>query len=278
VIIDFHTHIFPPEILESKSEYLIDLRFKLLYESEKSAMAHAGDLVEYMEKSGIDASAAMSFPWKDERLCAYHNEYMAETASKYKGRVFPFGMISQECRSPQREAEKIKGSELYGIGEIAFYEGMDKGSWKFLENLFEGALLSSLPVCLHVNEPLGHSYSGKYDTPFSQLYNLIKNFPDLVIILSHWGGGILFYELMPEVKDAFKNVYYDTAASPYLYRDDIYKAAIAICGSGKILFGSDFPLLKAEKYLEPICALPDNQQQIEEISGFNAMKILKMML
>ena len=276
MIIDFHTHIFPPEISESRGGYMADPRFKRLYDSEKSPMADAADLAEYMESSGIDASVAMSFPWSEDNFCAHHNEYMAETAAEYRGRIFPFGMISQECRSPQREAEKIKGSELYGIGEIAFYEGMDKGSWKFLENVFEGALLSSLPVCLHVNEPLGHSYSGKYDTPFSQLYNLIKIFPDLVIILSHWGGGILFYELMPEVKDVFSNVYYDTAASPYLYRDDVYKAAVNICGSGKILFGSDFPLLAAERYLKPLRFSLDNQNQVEEISGLNAMKVLKI--
>ena len=151
---------------------------------------------------------------------------------------------------------------------------MDKGSWKFLEKVFEGALLCALPVCLHVNEPLGHSYNGKYDTPFAHLYELIKKFPDLVIILSHWGGGILFYELMPEVKGVFRNVYYDTAASPYLYRDDIYRIASELCGSEKIIFGSDFPLLGAERYLGPLQALCDNQNQISQISGLNAMKIL----
>jgi len=275
MIIDFHTHIFPSGISESRDKYLADPGFKLLYDSAKSHMADAADLTAYMDESGIDASVAMSFPWSDDKLCAYHNEYMAETAAEYRGKIFPFGMIPRRSRSPLLEAEKIKGSELYGIGEIAFYSGMDKGSWKFLEKVFEGALLSALPVCLHVNEPLGHSYNGKYDTPFSQLYNIIKNFPDLVIILSHWGGGIIFYELMPEIKDAFRNVYYDTAASPYLYRDEIYKAAIDICGSGKILFGSDFPLLRAERYLKPLRALCDNQKQVAEISGLNAMKILK---
>lgn len=274
MIIDFHTHIFPPGITESRKKYMADPVFKLLYDSEKSAIADAANLSEYMESSGINASVAMSFPWSDDNFCAHHNEYMAETGSEYRGKIFPFGMIPRGCKSAVFEAEKIKGSELYGIGEVAFYEGMDKGSWKFLEKVFEGALSCALPVCLHVNEPLGHSYSGKYNTSFEQLFELIKKFPGLVIILSHWGGGVLFYELMPEVKDAFRNVYYDTAASPYLYRDDIYKAAIGICGSGKILFGSDFPLLKAERYLKPIRSLADNQQQTDEILGLNAKKML----
>jgi len=276
MIIDFHTHIFPSGIYKSRERYLADPGFKLLYKSEKSTMADASDLTEYMEENGIDASVAMSFPWRDDNFCAHHNNYMAETAAEYRGKIFPFGMIPRGCRSAVFEAAKIKGSELYGIGEVAFYGGIDKESWKYLEKVFEGALLSALPVCLHVNEPLGHTYSGKYNTPFEQLFELIKKFPGLVIILSHWGGGILFYELMPEVKDAFSNVYYDTAATPYIYSDDIYRLAANICGSGKILFGSDFPLLEAERYLKPIRDLSDNQQYTAEILGLNAMNMLRM--
>ncbi len=274
MIVDFHTHIFPPEISKSREKYLIDKGFKLLYNSKKSVMADAADLTKYMKSNEINAAVAMSFPWLKDKFCVHHNEYMAKIAAEYRGKIFPFGMIPRKSKFPLIEAEKIKGSELYGIGEVAFYDGMSKESWKFLEKVFEGALLCALPVCLHVNEPLGHNYSGKYNTFFGQLYELIKKFPNLIIILSHWGGGILFYELMPEVKDAFKNVYYDTAASPYLYKDNIYKIAIDICGSKKILFGSDFPLLGAERYLKSLKVLCENE--VSEISGLNAMEILRL--
>lgn len=48
---------------------------------------------------------------------------------------------------------------------------------------------------------------------------------------------------MPEVKEAFKNVYYDLAANPLVYTTRSIKCAVDIVGAEKILFGSDFPLL-----------------------------------
>ena len=60
------------------------------------------------------------------------------------------------------------------------------------------------------------------------------------------------YELMPEVKDSLKNVWYDTAATPYLYSPGIYDCSIAAAGAGKILFGSDFPLLGIKRYTEAL--------------------------
>jgi hypothetical protein len=40
-----------------------------------------------------------------------------------------------------------------------------------------------------------------------------------------------------------RNVYYDTAAVPLLYRPDVYRAVVQIVGADKILYGSDYPLL-----------------------------------
>ena len=56
-------------------------------------------------------------------------------------------------------------------------------------------------------------------------------FPVLRLICAHWGGGLPFYELMPEVADALRNVYYDTAASLFLYRPAIFSAAVAAVGA-----------------------------------------------
>jgi hypothetical protein len=38
------------------------------------------------------------------------------------------------------------------------------------------------------------------------------------------------------------NVFYDTAASPLLYRPEIFRLAVAAIGAERILFGSDYPL------------------------------------
>lgn len=275
MIIDFHTHIFPDKISAGREEYFSDPGFRLLYSSGKSVISGPDKLIEYMNTMGIGLSVAMNFPWESEKMCSNHNDFMAETVLRYKGRIEGFGMVAPGSNSVAADVKRIKEAGLSGIGEIAFYSSMSDKSWIFLDRIFENAADRELPVCIHVNEPLGHNYCGKYSTSFSRLYELIKNFPGLRIILSHWGGGILFYELMSEVQETFTNVYYDTAASPYLYRDDIYRIASEICGPEKIIFGSDFPLLAADRYLKGIESSIGDTASAEMILGGNALKLLK---
>ena len=60
-----------------------------------------------------------------------------------------------------------------------------------------------------------------------------------------------FYFLMPEIRNSLTNVYFDISASPFLYSDDVYKTAL-LCAPGRILFGTDFPLIGKERYMKAI--------------------------
>ena len=109
--------------------------------------------------------------------------------------------------------------------------------------------IRSYYVLIHTNEPVGHKYPGKQEISLKQIENLIKSYPDNKIILAHWGGGIFFYSLLKkDIREVLKNVWFDTAASPYLYDAEIYKTAGSITGYDKILFGTDYPLLKPGRY------------------------------
>lgn len=253
-----------------------DPGFKLLYSSDKSVIIDHTGLSGYILSGKLSGAAAMSFPWGSEKYCLAQNEYMASITGV--NNIFPFGMIPVSgSRSVRSYAEEIKISRLYGIGEIAFYNGgMTESNIKYLREVFEASAEFSLPVCLHLNEPVGHEYPGKYEPSLSIVYELIKSVPDAVIILSHWGGGMLFYELIPEVREVMKNVYYDTAATPYLYRSEIYSAALKITGAEKIIFGSDYPLLGVERYkniIEQEIIVPEERCKI--FQG-NAGKVLKI--
>lgn len=272
--IDFHTHVFPPEVLLSRELFLDDPGFTILYSEKKSKISDHRNLMEYLLKSGIDGAAAMSFPWRDEKNAMNHNLYMASVPAG--SNIYPFGMIPlKQQKKILHYAEEIRQLGLYGIGEIAFYDsGMNDENCRFLREVLEAGAELSLPVCIHLNEPVGHVYPGKYDPAFAAVYEIIKGVPDAAIILSHWGGGLLFYELMPEVRDAFKNVCYDTAATPFLYSDSIYESALSIIDADKILFGSDYPLLGADRY---IGAIEKGVQSVElrgKILSGNAERIL----
>jgi len=44
-------------------------------------------------------------------------------------------------------------------------------------------------------------------------------------------------------------VIYDTAASTYLYRKDVFSTVLGIVGADRVMWGSDHPVLSMEKFL-----------------------------
>jgi predicted TIM-barrel fold metal-dependent hydrolase len=129
-------------------------------------------------------------------------------------------------------------------------------------------------MLIHASEPVGHEYPGKGGITPDVLYPFITGFPDLTVVCAHWGGGLPFYALMPEVKKAMANVYFDTAASPFLYTPEVYEQVSQLVGADKILFGSDYPLLAQSRLLKEIEALDLAQETKELILSANAQRLL----
>ncbi|TAL38049.1 MAG: amidohydrolase [Spirochaetes bacterium] len=274
-MIDFHTHIFAPEMRADRSSFASDPGFAALYSSESSRMAGHEDLVRTLTDNAIDHAVAMSFPWEEEPHAALHNRYLLEAAAESAGKIIPFACVPRRCTDIAGFMKDLAGQEFRGVGELAFYaDGFTASAGEFLRRVFSAATEHRMMVCLHLNEPIGHPYPGKYPTPFARVYALIQEFPDVTIILSHWGGGILFYELMPEVRAAFGNVYYDTAASPYIYANEVYAAALGITGPERILFGTDYPLLGPAKYLAAIGAMTISENMKQAMLDGNARRLL----
>ena len=93
-------------------------------------------------------------------------------------------------------------------------------------------------------------------------------------MLAHWGGGLPYYALMPEVAEALKNVYFDSSASPYLYRPEIFQHVANIVGVRKILFGSDYPLMPPSRIINQLRSLKMGREAEDAILGANAEGLL----
>ena len=128
-----------------------------------------------------------------------------------------------------------------------------------------------LPCMIHTNEPVGHPYPGKTPVTLDQILTLAKAFPENRIILAHWGGGIFFYHVMKkQLKDNLKNIWYDTAASPYLYDPQVYDMAFQAGVGDKVLFGTDYPLLPPSRYYKDLDGTGLTPEQREAVLGGNA--------
>jgi predicted TIM-barrel fold metal-dependent hydrolase len=275
MIIDFHTHIFPPEIKNNRDKYLkLDPQFSSLYGDIKAKLASAEDLIQNMNEQGIDISVVQNFQWGDPQICHQTNEYIIESVKLNPDRLIGFGMICWD--SPDMvipEIEFCAQNGLKGIGEIRPSPGLFQNI-AGLVPIIQSIVSCDMVVCTHSSEPLGHIYSGKGDLTPAVLYPFISAFPDLKLVCAHWGGGLPFYSLMPEVRKSFQNVYFDSAASPYLYQPQIYNQVASLVGSEHILFGSDYPLLKPQRLIKEIQSLNLNEIVLNQISGNNAKTLL----
>ena len=126
-----------------------------------------------------------------------------------------------------------------------------------------------------MNEPVGHYYTGKTNTTLKEIECFVEHHPELKIILAHFGGGIFMYEMMKEVKERFKNVYYDNAASIFLYEPRIYQTIKAAGLMDKFFFGSDYPLLSPSRYEKSLLNSGLNQEDLDKLQGENAKRLLK---
>jgi len=277
VIIDFHTHVFSPRIINNRSRYIdTDPCFAILYSSKNARLVTADELVASMDESGIDMSVITNIGWSTHELCVETNDYILESIARYPKRLIGFGSVQPRALEPAlQEIERCARGGMKGIGEL-------RPDTQFLdladENImipFMGMLQRHNMILLtHASEPVGHDYPGKGSVTPEILYPFINRYPEMPIVCAHWGGGLPFYALMPEVKKALTNVYFDTAASPFLYRPQIYSQLVPLVGADHILFGSDYPLMPQTRVISEINALDLPPSTKNMILSENARRIL----
>jgi uncharacterized protein len=279
MIIDFHAHIFPASICAQRQSCCqAEPAFDLLYGAPGSRLVGPSELVAAMDAGGVDRAVVFGFPWQSSELYRRHNDFVLDAVREFPGRLIGFGCFDPLAPGAAAEAARCLGGGLAGIGELAFYRsGIDEAALDALDPVMEVCRRSRCPVLLHTNEPVGHAYPGKTPNTLAQIYRLVERFQDNTLVLAHWGGGLFFYNLLKrDVKQRLRNVYFDTAASPYLYDPAVYSIAAQTVGVDKILFGSDYPLLPPERYFKEMEAAGVSSHDREMICGLNASGLLNI--
>ncbi len=279
LLIDSHTHIFPPHFGAKRWELLDqDQTFASLYSHPEKLLASAIDLVSEMDLSGIDISVAAGIGWTDFRLARQANDYVIASVRQHPDRLIGLCAINPLWGAAAiEEIYRCADAGLRGIGELhPDSQGFQIDDAALLRPVMTAAADLGLPVLVHSSEPVGHLYPGKGKTHPYALLEFIKSFQSNDIICAHWGGGLPFYTLMPEVRDAFAKVYFDSAASPFLYSNQVYEIVDQLVGTGKLLFGTDFPLLRQKRVLEQIRGANLSDEAKGLLTGGNAAKLFRL--
>jgi len=279
MIIDFHTHVVPSGIKERRADYVgRDACFSLLYAEPKAKLATAEEVIASMDEHKIDKSVILNLGWVSHELCVETNDYILEAIARYPERLIGFCVIQPLAGDKAlKELERCARNGVKGIGEMRpDVQDFNLKDSSVMRPVIETAVKHNLIFLTHASEPVGHQYFGKGNITPEAIYPFILNFPDLKVVCAHWGGGLPFYALMPEVAEALSNVYFDTAATPFLYKPQIFQQIADIAGSDKILFGSDYPLLSPKRIIDQLESTGLSQEDKAKILGGNAQRLLSI--
>ena len=261
MIVDVHTHAFPPDLIDARERLATDdAGFAALYADPRARMATADELVEAMDAAGVDRAVAAGFAWESPEHCAAHADYLLDAAARSGGRLLPFVPVPvlvpmSLLAGPEADLEAARAwipslveRGAAGLGEIRL------GGGPHAATLEEQALATDrlaalasgfdLPLLVHASEEVGHEYPGKAGgfTP-GGLWRLLSAHP-VRVIAAHWGGGLPFHALMPEVRAVLDEgrLLFDSAASKFLYEPSVFTTVAGLVGREHVAWGSDYPL------------------------------------
>lgn len=278
MIIDFHTHVFPPWVKENREENVKrDPCFAHLYSNPKAKMITADEIIAAMDENEVDISVICNIGWITQEICNETNDYILESVARFPDRLVGFCAIQPNAgEAAIRELERCAKGGVLGVGELRpDDQGFDLTDKELMRPIVEVMEKHHLLFNTHTSEPVGHIYPGKGRVTPDMLYPFICNFPELRIICAHWGGGLPFYALMPEVATALTNTFFDVAATPFLYQPQIFKFVADIAGADKILFGSDYPLMPPQRVVKQIKSVELPPEVEAMILGGNAQRLLE---
>jgi hypothetical protein len=277
--VDTCTHVLPQAFASNRDRIsCADRTFRALFADPKAKFAQIDDLVASMDEAGVGVSVCAGFGWTDPEVARESNNYNLEAARLHPGRLVAFCSVNPLWgEDAVAEVRRCHEAGAKGIGELhPDTQGILDADLASLAPVLVAARELEMPVLIHASEPVGHGYPGKGTATPELLMALVKAYPNNTFIFSHFGGGLPFYGLMPEVKSALKNAYFDSAAFPFLYRPEVFDVAARAIGVDKILFASDFPLVAQRRALGEFERSGLSAKDSLAVRGGNAVGLLKI--
>ena len=267
----------PPEFSSERRRFRsLDATLRELFAADQSGMSTGDQLVEQMDKARVDVSVAAGYGWTDAGVARSSNDYILDAARKHPARIVPYCSVNPLWgQAAVEEVRRCVEAGARGIGELhPDTQGIVTADLATLAPVLDAARELGVPTLMHASEPVGHSYPGKGTVTPDMLEALVRAYPHNTFVFAHFGGGLPFYALMPEVAEMLANVYFDSAAFPYLYRPAVFQAAVAASGVERVLFASDYPLVSQTRALSRMRKGGLSKSDEAAVLGGNAARLL----
>ncbi|MCY4575041.1 MAG: amidohydrolase family protein [Chloroflexi bacterium] len=277
--VDAHVHVFHPDVAEDRFRYFPqDAAFHEMYQAPDAQIIVTEQLVDAMDLAGISQSIACGFGWSTNELCREGNDAIIEAVRLYPSRVVGFGTVAPRDSLSEAIAEidRLAAAGVRGLGELRpDTQGLLEMPSHDIESIADHLRGHGMGLLMHASEPVGRMYSGKGTATPERLYGLLERLRGIPVILAHAGGGLPFYANLRASEDVFADVYVDTAAMPYLYDPATIRALINSIGLDRVLFATDYPLMRQERVIEYLDKAGLTSGEMERVLQHNAEEFLR---
>ncbi|RJP24798.1 MAG: amidohydrolase [Candidatus Omnitrophota bacterium] len=259
MIIDVHAHIFPDSIA-------LDVVPKM---AEIAGIREVLDgrllsLRESMKTAGIDAVWLQPVATKPQQVDKI-NRWMEEVRCEA---VVAFGAVHPEYPDLGGLIRNLSSRGFPGVKIHPEYQTMTPLDSRWFP-LYEAVIEEKMIILYHAGVDIGIPTINSTPQQFAELS---ERFPDLTLILAHMGGFQQWEEVAEHVCGL--NVYLDTSYVFGHCSDEMFVSLARAHGVDKVVFGADSPWADQQADLEHLKHLPFSQDELDQICGLNAQRIL----
>ena len=260
MIIDFHTHAFPPKIANTTMEKLSYFGGGLIPQTDGTAEG----LLKLMEKDSVDKSIVLAIATNEKQQKAV-NDYIISLESES---LIPFGSVYPWAENALEELERIKAAGVKGIKFHPEYQQFFVDDEK-MKPLYKRISELGLIVLFHAGEDFG--YPAPYHATPERLRKAAE-WIDSPMICAHWGAAGMGEDVLKYLCDI--PVYFDTAFGYGTMPKERVQRILDKKGADYIVFGSDCPWNAPSWDMRMIETLELSEGEKEKIYHLNAEKLL----
>lgn len=271
MIVDFHSHNFPPSVATRALSLLTKKTSNRLFPVGDGTLVNQ---LDYLEQAGIDKAVMCPIATRPEHFDVILATALAiregRLGERARQRIIPFVSIHPLDPQLNDHLEQIAALGIKGLKVHPYYQDFDLADpsvWPMFRKIADLGLV----VQCHCGYDIG--YPGRYDfCGPREIVKLLKNVRGLKFVAAHLGGCSGF---APHMTDELIEcgAYIDTAALHIDQHRDEQMRILRSWPRDRILFGSDFPWVHYPEILAWVRSIRA-KEDLPLLLGGNAMALL----
>jgi len=257
MIVDTHSQLWTKEALATFPDFMLE-SYKRVFKEHLTPTLE--DTIKDMDDAGVDKSVIVAVDAEITFGFKTPNELVAEAMTRYPDRLIGFaGVDPRKGKLALKELEcAIRELGLKGLKFIPHLNELRTND-SIMYSIYEMAQDLNIPILFHTGTQYHARTRLRYCHPLD-LDDVAVDFPRLKIVVAHFGWPWVSEAIAIALRH--ENVYLNVAGWAPKHYPEIFIQYMNGPLKGKVLFGSDFPLLTRKRIISELKSHPMIKPQI----------------